>query len=195
MRNFIIFVGLILIGCVKNSDFATSDLNVDEFNQRAMKVLKPKCQDGILSACNDLGISLQSTNQHQKAIQFYQKACDLGYQYSCTNLANAYLKGQGVSKDEKRAEQIYKNSCASGGAYSCYFLGEFYRVNQNFSSAASAYTNGCKLGDMPSCVNLGGLYELGAGVKQDKQKAINIYKNACQKSELAGCENLQRLKE
>ena len=132
-----------------------------------MKVLKPKCQDGILSACNDLGISLQSTNQHQKAIQFYQKACDLGYQYSC----------------------------ASGGAYSCYFLGEFYRVNQNFSSAASAYTNGCKLGDMPSCVNLGGLYELGAGVKQDKQKAINIYKNACQKSELAGCENLQRLKE
>ena len=80
MRNFIIFVGLILIGCVKNSDFTTSDLNVDEFNQRAMKVLKPKCQDGILSACNDLGISLQSTNQHQKAIQFYQKACDLGYQ-------------------------------------------------------------------------------------------------------------------
>ena len=174
----------------KNGDFAV----VDEFTLRAIKTLEPKCKEGNLSACNDLGVSYQNAKFHEKALLVYENACDLGYQTACANLAAAYLKARGVSKDEQKAVRIYADSCAKGGAYSCYFLGEFYRTDGNFTDAANAYASGCDLGDVPSCVNLGGLFELGLGVAKDEKRAFNIYKNACAKFESAGCENLKRLK-
>lgn len=166
----------------------------DEFELRAIKTLQKRCDEGVLSACNNLGISYQNINQHQKAAEIYQKACDFGYQNSCANLANIYAKAQGVEKDEQLAEKIYSKSCTNGGLYSCYFLGELFRQKQNFIKAANAYHNGCNLGDIPSCVNLGGLYELGLGVSKDLKRAFELYKISCKNSDKAACENLARLK-
>ncbi|MGP1485521.1 MAG: tetratricopeptide repeat protein [Campylobacter sp.] len=193
MKKQIIFAFIFFLSGCANHTLQKTKIQGDEFQIRAIKILQPKCQDGFLPACNDLGISYQSIQDHENAMKIYKNACDLGYQNACTNLANMYAKGQAVSKDEEKAKQIYSKSCLSGGAYSCYFLGEFFRKNQNFSSAAKAYANGCDLGDVPSCVNLGGLYELGLGVSKDIKKAFNIYKNTCAKSDMAACENLSRL--
>ena len=51
----------------------------------------------------------------------------------------------------------------------------------------------CDDGKMIGCSHLGELYEYGAGVAKDTQKAISLYQKACDNDELLGCLGLAGL--
>ena len=201
MKNLLLtFIGLLFVGCAASSgggSFSSDNPDYD-FNKRAIGVLKPKCESGNYSACNDLAISYQNLQDHKTAIKYYERACGNNYQPACTNLANMYQTGLGVSKDANKALEIYNSSCVNGGAYSCYYLGEFYRSNADgkepdYANAMSAYDRGCKLGDVPCCTNTAVLYEHGLGVAQDESKARSIYRSACFSGDTSACDNLKRM--
>ena len=198
MRNLLLtFIGLLFVGCAASSGGPNDNPDYD-FNKRAIEVLKPKCESGNYSACNDLAISYQNLQDHKTALKYYERACKNNYQAACTNLANMYQTGLGVSKDANKALEIYSASCTNGGAYSCYYLGEFYRSaidgkEPDYANAMSAYDRGCKLGDVPCCTNTAVLYEHGLGVAQDETKARSIYRSACFSGDTSGCDNLKRM--
>lgn len=200
MRNLIfIFLGFFIIGCANSTPGVGGTSAEDNFNARAVAVLTPKCNSGNFSACNDLAISYQNLQNHQKAFEVYDKNCRFGYQKSCANLANMYMNGNlwGMKKDEKKAVEIYQTSCMNQGADSCYFLGDYYRSDvgkaPNYALALDAYSRGCNLGDMNSCTNTGLLYEFGLGVKKDEVKAMQIYRSSCLSGESTACDSIKRL--
>ena len=99
MRNLLLtFIGLLFVGCAASSGGPNDNPDYD-FNKRAIEVLKPKCESGNYSACNDLAISYQNLQDHKTALKYYERACKNNYQAACTNLANMYQTGLGVSKD------------------------------------------------------------------------------------------------
>lgn len=204
MKKLLMFlVALFLAGCASSSTPSAPSIkntSVDtDFNTRALAILKPKCDSGNFSACNDLALSYQNLQDHKTAFNIYERTCKSGYQKACTNLANMYMYGDqiGLKKDTQKALEIYKNSCVNQGADSCYYLGEYYRSDDgkesDFAMAFDAYSRGCTLGDMPSCTNMGILYELGLGTQKDEYKALQIYKSSCFSGEVSGCDNMKRI--
>ncbi|HIO96914.1 MAG TPA: sel1 repeat family protein, partial [Leucothrix sp.] len=51
------------------------------------------------------------------------KACNAGDAVSCTNLGNAYAKGQGIKKDFEKAKTLYIKACKGGEITGCSNLG------------------------------------------------------------------------
>ena len=56
---------------------------------------------------------------YKKAVELYQKACDLGNAGAYCNLGNMYYKGFGVAVDKNKALQLYKKSCDMGDERGC----------------------------------------------------------------------------
>ena len=78
-----------------------------------------KCQDGDFKICTELGNDYYYgngvvTKDINKAIQLYEKACDGGEVFSCSNLGHAYYKGEEVTKDFNKAAHFYKKACDGG---------------------------------------------------------------------------------
>ena len=65
-------LGLLLIGCAASSGGASDNPDYD-FNKRAIEVLKPKCESGNYSACNDLAISYQNLQDHKNTTKGHAK--------------------------------------------------------------------------------------------------------------------------
>lgn len=201
MKNLLFcLVAVFILGCATDGPSSASSADTD-FNHRAISILKPKCDSGNLSACNDLALSYQNLQNHNVAFKIYEKNCKSGYQKSCTNLANMYIHGDqiGVQKDINKGIEIHINSCSNNGADSCYYLGEFYRLGgenrePDYKNAFDAYSRGCALGDIASCTNTGGLYELGLGAQKDEYKALQIYKSSCYSGETSACDNVKRIR-
>ena len=56
---------------------------------------------------------------YQKAAQLYQKACDSGAAFGCSNLGLLYKNGQGVRQDFSTAKQYYGKACDLGFQIGC----------------------------------------------------------------------------
>ena len=83
-----------------------------------------KCQDGDFEICTELGNDYYYgngvvTKDINKAIQLYEKACDGGEVFSCSNLGHAYYKGEEVTKDFNKAAHFYKKACDGGLGEEC----------------------------------------------------------------------------
>ena len=83
-----------------------------------------KCQDGDFKICTGLGNDYYYgngvvTKDINKAIQLYEKACDGGEVFSCSNLGHAYYKGEEVTKDFNKAAHFYKKACDGGLGEEC----------------------------------------------------------------------------
>lgn len=81
-----------------------------------------------------------------------------------------------------------------GGITSCfadaYQDGENALKNNVYSDAAVLFEKACDSGNAKGCFQLGALYEQGAGVVQNKYKAVTLYAQACNGGESHGCSNM-----
>lgn len=51
---------------------------------------------------------------YQKAMEYYQKACDEGYPYAFYSLGFMYWKGQGTLPDKEKAQEYLSQAAAMG---------------------------------------------------------------------------------
>jgi len=91
----------------------------------------------------ELGQEAYGKGDYQKAVQFYQAACDEGNTGGCcSNLGFLYQNGKGVKQDYQKAAQFYQKACDEGEALGCSMLGFLYAkgqgVRQNFTTAKPA---------------------------------------------------------
>lgn len=99
------------------------------------------------------------------AVEYNQKACDLGSVAGCDDLARAYLSGEGVKKDRKKAFVLSKKSCN---------LAQSNKEDVDIFDAGTARAGA-------SCSRVGRMYYKGdAGVKQNKQLALRYFYKACE---------------
>ena len=131
-----------------------------------------------------------------EAAKLYIKSCESGNMFSCTNLANLYIKGQGVEQNSTKAVQLAQKSCDSGNVHGCVYLGILYGkgegdIKKDSAKAAKLYEQGCNGGSRLGCFNLGSMYAQGESVNKDITKAVELYEKSCDGNRVVlGCAEL-----
>jgi len=82
----------------------------------AMNALRPAVQAGYAPAQTLLAFILERSDFAEEAVALYRSAADQGDAEGHAGLANAYLSGRGVAKDEKRALQHFSKAADAGHA-------------------------------------------------------------------------------
>jgi len=68
-----------------------------------------------------------------KAVQFYNKACDMNNTLGCSRLGRIYEFGsKGMPQDHFKAVQFYNQACILGDSFACDSLGYLYEHKQGF---------------------------------------------------------------
>lgn len=84
----------------------------------AMQVLRPAAQAGHAPSQTLLAFILERADFTEDAVALYRAAAEQGDAEGHAGLANAYLSGRGVAKDEKRALQHFSKAADAGHAAS-----------------------------------------------------------------------------
>ena len=162
-----------------------------------------QCARGDAGSCNNLGTMYAVGNgvepAPERALTFYQKACDADLALACANLGSAYSYGTGVPKDRGRAAAAYEKACQKGLALGCsnlaWSVAQGLGVPKDEARAAKLYGQACDGGNVDGCTGLGTMYASGRGVAKDEARAAQLFKRACDGGERQGCGNLGSLHE
>ncbi len=127
-----------------------------------VKAMQLSCW-GVGELYRDYGEGI--TQSYEKALQYFQKACDLGGAYGCAGAGELYYEGQGTKKDLNYAVKLYTKSCELDHMRGCISLGEIYEsgigVKQNLSKAKELYKKVCDFGYQDTCDKYKELKEMG----------------------------------
>ena len=105
--------------CAKSdsqSTFRHIDSSEFKIDAKDLQKIKARCYRHI-GAIYDNGYGVNQN--YQKAVELYQKACDLGDASAFCNLGVMYDNGQGVNVDKQKALQLYKKACDMGDEKGC----------------------------------------------------------------------------
>lgn len=91
----------------------------------------------------------------QKAFDFFNKSCDLGFTDGCMIVGSSYYYGQDVEKDYMKAREIFSTACEQGDANGCFLLGSVYDlghgVKRDVEMANEMYSQACEYGSDMGC--------------------------------------------
>jgi TPR repeat protein len=157
---------------------------------RAAVVLRTACDRGFVRACTILGWQYESgmgvpQRDLAEAARWYTRACDLRELRGCGGLAWAYLDGRGVKKDRARAHELGMRACDGGAPHGCAAAAYSLPVKDP-SRAAALLERGCNGGDPSSCAFFADVLARGAGVAQDRRRALRLAQSSCER-DLNGC--------
>ena len=97
------------------------------------------------------------TNNYDKALKTYTKACDLEIAKGCTNVSTMYFKGNGVEIDTLKAVSFLDKACSFNDANACYDLAYFYFrgmfVKEDMKQAKKLFLKSCDGGVIKGCKN------------------------------------------
>lgn len=159
-----------------------------------MNGLESAAQHGDADAAYKLGslyMDIQNPAlNNNEAVRWLRYAIDHGVVFAKNDLANMYLQGRGVEKNEKIALDLYQQGSAAGDDTATYNLGLMYETGsgtkQDYAAAAKYYQHAVeRTSDNPDtgCAenDLGALYALGKGVKQNDVEARSLFTLAAKK--------------
>ena len=115
----------------------------------------------------------------RKAVGFYRKAAELGYDVAQYNLGYCYEEGLGVLKSGRKASHWYRLAAEQGNAKAqnnlgnCYAWG--YGVQKDLKEAFNWYSRSAAQGYHWGEYNLAECYDEGFGVKKNRKEAMRLY--------------------
>ena len=92
-----------------------------------------------------------------KALEFYNKACQGGEKEGCSAAGGIYL-----DNDPQKARELFNKACELNDGYSCAMMGSILIDDHKFKEAYAVLEKGCKLGDKLAC-------EFAGDLKRSKQ--------------------------
>ncbi|WP_285602982.1 tetratricopeptide repeat protein, partial [Helicobacter sp. NHP22-001] len=134
-----------------------------------------------------------------KAVEYYQKAIEIGHAGACFNLGLLYYNGRVISQDYSKAIEYYQKATELGNSRACINLGNMYLegqgVSQDYQKALGYYKKAAEMGDTGAYINLGFMYYNGQGVPKDHTKAIECFKRSADEGNADARFNLTRLRD
>ena len=169
---------------------------VEKSAQKAQYFYKMLCDEKDKKSCHLLALSLEKNGDRAGAIANFNRACELGCDLACFELANLYENSS--AKEERRlAMEIYEKSCSLKNAKACMKLGVLYTqgktIAQDYKKAVEFFNNSCKFGLADGCVELADIYEKGFIVKQNLLKTKEFHEKACELGEKTSCLRFEKL--
>ena len=139
-------------GCSFVADYYDKGKEVDLSSDKALEIYENACDNKSFRACN---ILINKAPNEEMAFDIRKKACTLGDQKACNQLALAYIEGKGVKPDITKGIDILKKSCGIKNPLSCLNLGKIYEegryVKEDLTSSMENYMRGCIYGIKDSC--------------------------------------------
>ena len=144
----------------------------------------------------------------QKALIFYQKACEHGFNNdnnSCTItglkytlLGLSFETGTGFEPNLEKAAEAYRQACRYDNGQGCTNLGRMFEhgvsVQKSPFQASQLYHKGCELNDGMGCYNLAIQFEQGHGVKKDLAKYARYLRISCDLKYQPACEEINSVR-
>ena len=132
-----------------------------------------ECNAGSAAYCNNYAITLRQGNDYQGAIEYGQKACQMGSQTGCDNARNwaSYLDRKANQLTGSSSLADLKKGCEAGNAYGCSRYA--YNVGEagNWKEAIGYAEKGCQLGDSAACSNIRVFKSNYASFGDEKERA------------------------
>lgn len=101
--------------------------------RRYLNMLSTMGEEGNAGACNELGTIFMEGKlvppDLGRGLDYFERACELGSDKGCTNVAIQFLfhqRGQGFDERIATALARLESACESGDAMSCYLVGYAY---------------------------------------------------------------------
>lgn len=164
--------------------------------KKSIEIGKKACSLGSGRGCAYLGMNLgrswvKETHDPAGAFGAYKRGCQLGDSFSCKETAEAYIKGEGTSKNPQKGLDLLQKSCAGGDDTVCVEYIEVLKEGRGVKkdlATAELYAILTCLTNTQACELASDIYlELG---KNDD--AVKYAKMACDES-LAYCGKLQEM--
>jgi TPR repeat protein len=122
--------------------------------------------------------------KYTEAVDWYERAAELGNLEAKRSLALMYATGHGVDKDPERADKLYRSmmpklrAAAENGDVAAmrtmaYMLENGHGIPKRPGTAVSWYVQAAKLGDVSSMRTLSTIYDLGVYVPRDIKRSIH----------------------
>jgi TPR repeat protein len=158
---------------------------------QAVTVLDKACARGDGPSCAAVGTMYEKgepmanlERNTTRAVESYERACQLNGMYGCVELAKLYQDGVGdVPADFERATELYTTACDAENPVGCMWLAELTR-DKDPQRADTAHTRACSVAPQ-FCVDVGDVY-----AKKDKRKASEFYTRGCDADDSDACEKL-----
>jgi TPR repeat protein len=155
----------------------------------AIAVERKACDGGDAAACIALGRRYLMRNgvsyEPSQAVALYGRACELGAQEGCWNLADAHVHVVAV-RDEARATKLLQPLCDGGGQFAtraCMLLGDLHRtgrgVPRDVAKAVALYNGVCESGVLSGCWTLSDMYLRGDGVARNEALGAALLQRVC----------------
>ena len=130
---------------------------------------------------------------YDKAMEWLQKAANLGSSNAMHLIADRYRVGDGISKDTEEAMSWYKKAAELGNVSAMSWIGllyhtEFKDYKQSMQWFLKAIDNNPN--DGFSMAIIGNMYEYGEGVSKNIEKAFDWYLKAAQTNNVTAVEAL-----
>ena len=113
-------------------------------------------------------------------------------------LAQMYLNGDGVPRDDAKAFYLVSNASAAGDVDAKELLGRLYAegrgVRRDDELAATLFRAAVDGGSVPALTDLGQMIEAGRGTKADPDAALDYYERGMDADDPKARQNYQRLK-
>ena len=126
-----------------------------------------------------------------RAAELFERACDLGENLACGELA----LGSAVSA--KDSAELLTAGCNAGHARACRSLGTLIDrgpdVPGDATVAVALWEQGCRHGDAESCLLAGRAYEPGGVVTPNPDKAERLVERACALGEPRACIDAEQI--
>ena len=155
---------------------------------------RDECALGSFSACLRNLWAPIATNEIQvnteRALHFYEKACDGNEVDACYNLGILYSDGTEVAKDDVKALDRYSRACELDNRSACNRAGWHFEnavgTEEDRDAALQFFTKSCELDSGYGC-NRVGLY---ADKRKDGSNVLLGYEKSCELKHATGCYNL-----
>jgi TPR repeat protein len=154
----------------------------------AMAALRPLAAAGHAPSQSLLGFILERADFSEQAAPLWRAAAEQGDAEAHAGLANLYLTGRGVAKDEKRALQHFSEAAARGHALAIEVVATAWLKGEMGAdakadpvAARAALTRAAEQGHLPSADALAQAWRLGQyGLQPDAAQAAQWQARAAQ---------------
>ncbi|AUI68556.1 tetratricopeptide repeat protein [Beggiatoa leptomitoformis] len=181
------------VDSIKNENPQVVKVNKHLFKQmeQAAKRGDAKAQFN-LAVCYHKGEGV--AQNHEKAVEWYQKSAQQGFSQAQFNLANCYRKGVGVAQNHEKAVEWFEKSAQQGFAQAqlslalCYHKG--IGIVQSDEEAFEWFKKSAQQGDAQAQLSLALCYHEGVGVAQHHEKAVEWFEKSAQQGDAEAQFNL-----
>jgi len=148
----------------------------DEINDRLIKRVEANDAIALYNTGNYYRDGRNGFPQdHEKALELWHRAGELGHSKAYNSIGIAYSKGRGVEVDLKKVHHYYELAAMKGDARARHNLGHAEGRNGNMNRALKHYMIAISSGYSESLEMIQKMYSNGYATKEEYMKALQLY--------------------